>query len=109
MLCGHCTAKPADPVEPVAQVSLFRPETRLAARSCWYALCPDRGPTIAVAVALVLGQLALALRSAKHTAADGAQPESTPKELQSSSKRLTEIRCQLPGVSRSESCRTGEQ
>ena len=62
-------------------------------------LCPDRGPAIAVAVALVLGQLALALRSAKHTAADGAQPESTPKELQSSSKSLTEIRCQLPGVS----------
>ena len=62
-------------------------------------LCPDRGPTIAVAVALVLGQLALALRSSKHTAADGAQPESTPKELQSSSKSLTEIRCQLPGVS----------
>ena len=72
---------------------------RCASEALLCKLCPDRGPTIAVAVALVLGQLALALRSAKHTAADGAQPESTPKELQSSSKSLTEIRCQLPGVS----------
>ena len=37
-----------------------------ASEALLYKRCPDRGPTIAVAVALVLGQLALALRSAKH-------------------------------------------